>query len=386
MDRIILHSDLNNFFASVECAKKPELSDKCVAVCGSSAERHGIVLAKNQNAKKFGIKTGEVIWKAKQKCPDLIIVEPDFTSYHKYSKLVQSIYYSYTDLIEPFGIDECWLDVTGSTSLFGSGEEIADKIRKHVKAETNLTVSVGVSFNKIFAKLASDMKKPDAVTSIPRENFKNIIWPLPACDLLGVGRKTAATLTKHNVLTIGDIAATDPECLESWLGKSGIMLWQYANGLEASPVVSCKEQPGVKSIGHGSTTPNDLTSNEEVFKLISFLTNEISDKLKCEKKLAGGVSVTVKNCFFKTSEFQTTLPTPTQSGTVISKAAGELFASKYKWENDIRTVTVTAINLSSKSDCHQTSLFENTKENEKLLKLENCIDEIRSRFGDDIIK
>jgi len=386
MDKIILHSDLNNFYASVECVKNPELATKCVAVCGSAADRRGIVLAKNQNAKKFGVKTGEVIWQAKRKCPDLVTVSPDFQSYYKYSQLVRSIYYSFTDLIEPFGIDECWLDVTGSTALFGSGEEIADKIRRTVKKETNLTVSVGVSFNKIFAKLASDMKKPDAVTSIPRSDFKNIIWSLPAGDLLGVGRRTNATLQKHNIITIGDLAATDPKCLEIWLGKSGNMLWQYANGLDVSPVISTQEQSSAKSVGHGTTCPKDLTVDEEVFSLISFLTHEISYKLKRDKMVAGGVSVSVKDCFFKTTEFQTTLSTPTQSSTIIARAASELFSNRYNWENDIRAVTVTAINLSSKNQCQQTSLFSDTKENEKALKLERCIDEIRSRFGDNIIK
>ncbi len=384
MDKIVLHSDLNNFYASVECVKNPGLRDKCVAVCGSSALRHGIVLAKNQNAKKFGVKTGEVIWQAQRKCPELVIVQPDFESYRKYSEIVRKIYYSYTDIIEPFGIDECWLDVTGSTALFGSGREIAEKIRNQVKRETGLTVSVGVSFNKIFAKLASDMKKPDAVTVIPKEDFKKI-WDLPAGDLLGVGRRTGETLRKHNILTIGDIARADITCLQSWLGKAGKMLWTYANGLDTSPVVPNEKQEKVKSVGHGTTTPEDLKNCDEVFKVMSYLTEEISCKLKHENLMASGVSVTVKDCFFNISDFQTILQTPTQSSSIIAKEAYKLFDQKYKWENDIRSITVTAINLIHTDSCMQLSLFENTEETEKLLKLENCIDEIRSKYGDKII-
>lgn len=384
MDRIILHSDLNNFYASVECVKNPELKNSCLAVCGSGANRHGIVLAKNQNAKKYGVKTGDVIWQAKAKCPDLIIVEPDFPSYYRYSEIVRKIYYSFTDMIEPFGIDECWLDVTGSTSLFGSGEEIANKIREKVKNETGLTVSVGVSFNKIFAKLASDMKKPDAVTVISKDDFKKI-WSLPASDLLGVGKSTNNILKKHNINTIGDIARSDITCLRSWLGKNGEVLWQYANGLDLSPVVSVENQEEVKSVGHGATTPHDLKCTEEVTRLINFLTEEISAKLKRRSLLACGVSVTIKDCLFSSREFRTTLDSPTQSSTLLARAAAHLFEARYKWENDIRAVTVTAVNLIH-SDTHiQTSLFQSTEETEKLLKLENCIDDIKARYGNSII-
>lgn len=384
MDRIILHSDLNNFYASVECVKNPALKNECVAVCGSGANRHGIVLAKNQNAKKYGIKTGDVIWQAKQKCPDLVIVEPDFPSYYKYSEIVRKIYYSFTDMIEPFGIDECWLDVTGSTSLFGSGEEIANKIREKVKRETSLTVSVGVSFNKIFAKLASDIKKPDAVTVINRYDLEKV-WKLPASDLLGVGKSTKEKLLKHNINTIGDIAVADITCLKSWLGKSGEMLWHYANGLDASPVVSVENQEEVKSVGHGTTTPQDLKTPEEVTRLMHYLTEEISLKLKRRSLLACGVSVTVKDCLFTSKEFRTQLDTPTHSSTLLARAASSLFKNRYKWENDIRAITVTAINLVHSDTCIQTSLFQSTAETEKLLRLENCIDDIKSRYGDKII-
>ncbi|EKC56817.1 Nucleotidyltransferase/DNA polymerase involved in DNA repair, partial [human gut metagenome] len=228
--------DMNNFYASVECMLNPALKEYPVAVCGSVEERHGIVLAKNYKAKAFDVKTGDTVWQAQQKCRDLVIVPPHYEEYIKYSKLARSVYERYTDQVEPYGMDECWLDITGTGSLFGSPVEVANKIRETIKFELGLTISVGVSFNKIFAKLGSDMKKPDAVTVIPKDTFREKIWKLPSADLLGVGRATQRTLDSYGIRTIGALAQTDPEFLRSVLEKNGVALWNYANGNDLSLV------------------------------------------------------------------------------------------------------------------------------------------------------
>ncbi len=234
MLRSILHCDMNNFYASVECMLDPALKKYPIAVCGSVEERHGIVLAKNYKAKAFDVKTGDAVWQAKQKCKDLVVVPPHYEEYIKYSKLARSVYERYTDQVEPYGMDECWLDISGTESLFGSPEKVANEIRETMKFELGLTISVGVSFNKIFAKLGSDMKKPDAVTVIPKDTFKEKIWGLPAADLLGVGRATQRVLDSYCIRTIGDLANTDPEFLRRRLGKNGVVLWNYANGNDLS--------------------------------------------------------------------------------------------------------------------------------------------------------
>lgn len=235
-DSVILHSDLNSFYASVEMMLDPSLRGKAVAVCGSTEDRHGIVLAKSDLAKKAGIKTGMVNWEARQLCKDLIVVPPHYDQYLKYSKLTQAIYQRYTDLIEPFGMDECWLDVTGS-NLYGSGKEIAEKIRKSCREELGLTVSIGVSYNKIFAKLGSDMKKPDAITEISRETFKEKVWPLDCSEMIYCGRATSAKLAKYGIHTIGEVAAAEPAFLKRLLGVNGLALWNYANGTDTSRVI-----------------------------------------------------------------------------------------------------------------------------------------------------
>ena len=263
MQRVILHCDMNNFYASVECMLNPELKNKPVAVCGSVEERHGIVLAKNYAAKAFGVSTGEAIWQAKQKCQDLVIVEPHYEQYMKFSKLARGIYGRYTDQIEPYGMDECWLDVTGSGCM-GTGFEIADEIRRTVKFELGLTISAGVSFNKIFAKLGSDMKKPDAITCIEADSFREKIWCLPASDLLGVGRATEKILSGYGIQTIGEFASTSDDFLKCRLGKNGLAIKKYANGLDDSPVMRSDFVSPVKSIGHGITTMQDLENNAEV--------------------------------------------------------------------------------------------------------------------------
>ncbi|NLB80658.1 MAG: DNA polymerase IV [Clostridiaceae bacterium] len=381
MKKVILHSDLNNFYASVECLNNPDLKDKFVAVCGSQRDRHGIVLAKNQAAKKMGVQTGEAIWQAQQKCPNLVIVPPNFDEYLKYSKIVRDIYYRYTDLIEPFGMDECWLDVTGSTGLFGSGKQIAYQIKEKVKNETGLTVSVGVSFNKIFAKLGSDIKKPDAVTCIEKDLFKYQIGELPASALLGVGRATAKKLKKCNINTIEDLANTDPKYLKTWFGINGVRLWQYANGLDDSNVAPFDYVSPIKSIGHGITCVSDLVSADEIWRVVLELTKDISHKLRNNELLAGGISIAIKDNSLFYKEYQRRINTPTHSIMEIAKEAFLLFRENYKWEKDIRAVTVRAINLVSEHTFQQISFMSDESKRQKREKTETAMEEICNRFG-----
>ena len=276
--RTILHSDLNNFYASVEVMKNPDYRDVPLVVTGSVEDRHGIVLAKNQLAKNLGVKTGEVLWEARRKCGEnLVRVTADFYSYNRVSKAVKAIYGRFTNHIESFGIDECWLDVTDSVKNFGNGEEIAEKIRKAVKEEIGVTVSIGVSFNKIFAKLGSDMKKPDAITVIDKNNYKETVWKLPAKDLLYVGRATEKKLKSIGISTIGDIANTDVKILTSLLGVWGKTLHTYANGEDDTPVADVRSV--AKSIGNSLTDYKDLTNFDEVKTLILLISESVSSRL-----------------------------------------------------------------------------------------------------------
>ena len=385
MERIILHCDINNCYASIECAENPALRGKPVAVCGDVEERHGIVLAKSLEAKAYGVQTGETVWKAKTKCPNLSIVRPHFDLYMKYPKAVRDIYYRFTDQIESFGIDECWLDVTGSTKLFGSGIEIANKIRSAVSAELGITISVGVSFNKVFAKLASDLKKPDAVTCIEKKLFKKIVWPLPVSDLIGVGRRTAKTLNSLYIKTIGDLAKEPPEHLQKILGKCGLLLWKYANGLENSPVTDCDFSSPVKSIGHGITTPSNLKHNNEVWHVIFALSETIGKKLRSNRLAASGIQISVRDSEFKTHEFQCMLPAPTQSSLAVSRQAFCLFSKKYAWTHDIRSVSVRAINLVPYGTPYQLDLWGDAFKMNKVEKIEDTMDKLQERFGSKII-
>ena len=296
MERVILHSDLNNCYASIECMLHPELRGKYIAVCGSTEERHGIVLAKNQLAKQCGVKTGDVIWEARQKCPQLTIVPPHMDQYLKFSKLVRSIYLRYSPEVESFGIDESWISLTGSPLLKNrTPVEIANEIRETVKAEVGLTVSIGVSFNKIFAKLGSDMKKPDAVTEIRPDTFREQVWPLPASDLLYVGRATEEKLRRYCIHTIGDLAQTDKDFLIRLLGVNGEKLWSYANGLDSSRVMPCDYELPIKSIGHGITCTEDLVSEYEVRCVFRELSQEVGLKLRKNKLAAMGVRIAVRD-------------------------------------------------------------------------------------------
>lgn len=380
-ERVILHADMNNFYASVECMLNPSLKGHPVAVGGDVENRHGIILAKNYEAKKFGIQTGEALWQAKQKCPKLIIVPPHYEEYLKYSQLAHSIYAEYTDLIEPYGMDEVWMDVTGSTKVFGNGEHIANQLRERIKYELGLTISVGVSFCKVFAKLGSDLKKPDAVTVIPKDTFREILWDLPASDMIGVGRATEKFLSSYGIHTIGELANAYPDLIQRKLGKNGMVLLAFANGEDRSKVAPQDYEPPMKSIGHGITTMQDLENDAEVWNIILALTQDIGHKLQAYNKNAAGVAIYIRDNQLHINQWQCRLPVRTHSAAVIAKEAYRLFERSYEWNYPIRSVTVRAINLCSQDLPEQLGFFSDAAAVERKEKLETVIEDIRRRFG-----
>lgn len=386
MSRVILHCDCNNFFASVETVLNPSYRGVPLAVCGSEAARHGIVLAKNEIAKKHGIVTAETVYSAKKKCPNLVIAEPHYDEYNKFSKRVNEIYSRYTDIIEPFGIDESWLNVTASQKLFGSGEEIADKIRCDVKRELGITVSVGVSFNKVFAKLGSDYKKPDAVTVINEENFRDIIFPLPVSDLLYVGKKTSEALKAMGIRTIGELAKTSRELLTTRFGKSGDLLYRYANGLDDSPVEALRND--AKSVSNGFTFRHDLVGREECKTAIEYLSEEIGRRLRAQRQLCSTVSITIKDEYLRTIQRQRTLSSPTDISKEISDLAYAILLDEWSEEKPIRMITVSASNLVRRDmSAVQISMFDDglTERRKKGEKKENAVDKIRQKYGNQAI-
>ncbi len=383
--RTILHSDLNNFYASVEVMKNPDLKGVPIAVCGSVEDRHGIVLAKNQMAKEYGVKTGEVLWQARKKCPKLVNVPVDFPSYIAVSHKVREIYGRFTDRIEPFGIDECWLDVTNSVKIFGSGEQIAEKIRKIVKKEIGVTVSIGVSFNKVFAKLGSDMKKPDAVTVITPENYKQKVWSLAVEDLLYVGRATKKKLNFVGIHTIGDLATTDEKFITRLLGAWGKTLYTNANGLDVTPVIAKGEESNLKSIGNSMTDYKDLTCFDEVKTLLLLLSESVAARLR-ESGLgrAKTVKITVTDNKLQTFGKQITLTTPTKTASEIALVAYDLFESLYKWENPVRGAGVSVSNFTLGAEQLSFDFDGNKRKKQDLL--DTAVDKIRAKYGNNSLQ
>ena len=381
MERAILHSDLNCFYASVEMMLDPRLRGKAVAVCGCTEDRHGIVLAKSEKAKRAGVKTGMVNWEAKQCCRDLIIIPPQYDQYLKYSKLTQAIYQRYTDMVEPFGMDECWLDVTGSRYVCGDARMIAENIRRSVKEELGLTVSIGVSFNKVFAKLGSDLKKPDAITEISPESYKEKVWPLPCSDMIYCGPATTKKLAQYGIHTIGDVAVCDPLFLKGLLGVNGLALWTYANGRDHSRVMHKDFVSPVKSVGHGITCVSDLENEEEVWKVIFALSQDIGHRLRLHNLATRTVQVHVRGNDLFGSQYQCKLPLKTQLPSEIAAAAFRSFKERYSWNTKVRAVTVRAIELSPKDSAEQLTLFDNVQHRMTMEKVQDAVEEIRGRFG-----
>ena len=388
-DRIILHCDLNCLFASVELLDKPALQNVPVAVCGDPASRHGIILAKNEPAKRMGVQTAETVWQAKQKCPHLILLPPHHSLYADYSRRVNTIYGQYTDLVEPFGIDESWLDVTGSLHLFGGdARQLADDIRARLRQDLRLTISVGVSFNKVFAKLGSDYKKPDATTVISRENWRDMVWPLPVGDLLFVGRAARRTLSQFGVETIGQLAACKPELLEQLMGKAGLQLYRYANGLDDAPVRPQHEQEPVKSVGNSTTFPENLTRWEQVRGGLQMLCDSVAARLRQQGLYCGGVAVGVRDAQFRTVSRQMRLPGPTHLMRDIYGAALELTGRIWKAPNPVRLLSVTALYITDSADSYQQLDLlagDATARDRRQEQLESAMDAIRGKYGRDAI-
>ena len=385
MDRIILHCDLNCFYASVELLSHPDLRELPVAVCGDPTSRHGIILAKNESAKRFGVKTAETIWQAKKKCPDLVLLPPHHNLYREYSRKVNAIYDEYTDLVEPFGIDESWLDVTNSLHLFGGdAKALADTLRERMKRELGLTLSDGVSFNKVFAKLGSDYKKPDATTVISRENWREIVRPLPVGDLLYVGGAARRLLSQYGITTIGELADCSVDMLETLMGKMGVQLHGYANGLDAEPVRSRYDAEPVKSVGNGTTFSQNLTTREEVHAGIAMLADSVATRLRHAGLYACGVAVTVRDPEFKDRSRQKQLSSPTHLIRDLTDQAMELVHELWKPPAPIRALTVTAIHLVAEDSAYeQVDLFTASAapKREKREQLEHAMDRIRGKYG-----
>ncbi len=380
--RVILHSDLNAFYASVECLYRPELREVPMAVCGDPLKRHGIVLAKNELAKKIGVKTGEAIWEAESKCPGLTLVAPQGRLYQRYSQLVRSIYEEYTPYVESFGIDECWLDITASGR---DGYEVAEELRLRIHREIGLTVSIGVSFNKIFAKLGSDLKKPNAVTEIRSDNFRELVWPLPVRDLLFVGRQTERKLTLMNVRTIGDLARCGPEFLQKRLGKWGLMLWQSAMGLDQQSVARSGDYPPVKSVGNSMTAIRDLHTETEVKLVFMRLSEEVAMRLREQGLFCSTIQISMRDNELFSFERQRKLSRPTQCAFVILEAAMSLYNDQQYKNRPLRSLGVRGVDLSWEEGGRQISFLPEAEYEERWLEVERTVDDLRERYGEEAV-
>jgi len=381
--RAVLHCDINNFYASVECLSHPEYRDVPMAVCGDRDKRHGIVLAKNMHAKLMGVKTGEKISDALNKCPDLKIASPHADEYLDFSHAANDIYKRYTNMIEPFGLDESWLDITASTSHFNDSKKIADSIRETIKFELGVTLSIGVSFNKVFAKLGSDMKKPDAITIISPDNYKEVVWPLDIKELLYVGPATKRHLYKMGLHTIGDVAACSPEYLEEYLGKHGRTIHRFAAGLENSPVMPADFHDTVKSVGNSITTPHDITDIQYAKQIIYMLCEKVGQRMR-EQELCGSIlQISIKTTDLKTTEHQYTLAEPVCTTGIIARTALELLDECWDHSTPLRALGVRMCNVESASQYRQRTLFSSQIDREE--SLDRCLDVLRCRFGSKII-
>ncbi len=382
MERVILHCDLNNFYASVECSQNPILWTKPVAVTGNPRTRHGIILAKNEVAKSFGVKTAQTIWEAKQLCPNLICLPPQFELYQQYSKRVREIYKRFTDKVESFGPDECWLDVTHSQKLFGDGETIANTIRESVKKEVGLTISVGVSFNKYFAKLGSDLKKPDATTVISKENFKQKIWDMPADVLIFIGKRTYLKLQKLNIHTIGDLANADENLLKQQFGILGSQYKRIASGQDDTEITHQDFLDETKSVGNGMTAIRDLNTREEVEILVLTLAEKVTFRMR-QAHLSGRTArLSIRNSDLTHKSHSITRNTPIDNANDFAKMCMELF-DKY-WSHlapySIRSIRISMSNLTQTDTAQQIDLFDFEK-TAKLKKLNQSLDKIRDKYG-----
>nr|WP_320025349.1 DNA polymerase IV [uncultured Acetobacterium sp.] len=386
MERVILHSDINSFYANVECLYHPEIRNLPVAVGGNPEKRHGIILAKNQKAKEAGVKTGEALWQARQKCPNLVVMPPNYELYLRFSRLARKIYNRYSNQVEPFGLDESWFDVTNSVKIHGSGEEIAQKVSQDIQNDLGITVSIGVSWNKIFAKFGSDYQKPNAITVITRDNYKKIIWSQEVGDLLYIGRSTKKKLMKYGIYTIGQLAQTSPDFLVLQLGKMGMVLWRFANGLDDSPVKPFNEQYNgneriLKSIGNSITTPRDLKDLKDVKFIIYMLTESVAMRLRETGCYCLTVAIHVRNKELESFTRQMKLSKPSDLTKEIAEAAIVLFENNYDFSSDIRSMGVRVTDLVPDSTPIQLDVFGNEEIRMRQARLDDAVDDLRKRFG-----
>ena len=379
--RVILHSDINACYAAIEHLHRPELNGKPLAVGGDPEARHGIVLTADYIAKKYGVKTGMALWQAKQVCPELNIVSPRMDLYLRFSRMAHEIYGEYTDLQEPYGVDESWLDVTSSSSLKGDGYKIAKEISNRMKSELGITVSIGVSFNKIFAKLGSDYKKPDAITTMYEDEFKSKAWALPVSDLLYVGRSTNQKLARFGIKTIGDLAQTDEHLLMSHLGKMGGILWGFANGYDDSPVKMEHTHAPIKSIGNSTTTPRDLETDEDVKIVLYILAESVAARLRDNGFKCRVVEISVRDNELYSFTRQHKIDHATNITGEIATEAYRIFKENYNWRKPIRSVGVRGADLVNDNYWEQMDLFSSVEQREKQMKLDDAVDTIRRRFG-----
>lgn len=379
--RTILHADLNSCYASVECAVNPALRDVPLAVGGNKELRHGIILAKNELAKKAGVQTGEAIWQAQKKCPHLVIVEPHYALYKQYCERAREIYLQYTDCVESFGPDECWLDVTGSLHLFGSGEKIAHEIRNRIREELQVTVSVGVSWNKTFAKFGSDYKKPDAVTVITPENYRHIVWPCPTGDLLFVGRATQQRLRNRGIFTVGDIVESGLETMKSTLGKNGETLYMAAAGMDFSPVKRYYEADPVKSVGNSATPARDLKNEADARLLLYILSDSVARRLRVYGLSCTGVQLYLRDTQLNTLERQLQFAKTVSTAYEICNAGLLLLRRHWDFVLPLRSIGIRAIGLQTAQPGIQTCLFAEERRLQNKEILECTADRIRERFG-----
>ena len=368
-------------YASVEMLYHPEYAGYPLAVGGDPEARHGIVLTANYVAKKKGVKTGQALWQAKMACPDLVIVPPRMDLYLRFSSLLREIYGEYTDLVEPYGCDEALLDITDSAALKGEGRKIAMEINRRVKKELGITVSIGISWNKIFAKLGSDYKKPDGITVFSKENYKEQLWRLPAADLLYVGRSTRNTLDRYGIQTIGELALADSKFLERLFGKMGLVLYSFANGWDESPVSAQGYEAPIKSIGNSTTTPRDLENNLDVQIVLMALAESVAARLRKHGFKCKVVSITIRDNGLYSFSRQKKLERPTDITNEIMTAAYLLFKENYNWNHPIRSLGIRAENLVLADVPVQLDLFISEEQREKQEKMDQAVDEIRRRFG-----
>lgn len=396
MNRAILHSDCNCFYASVELLYHPELRGKPVAVGGDSEARHGIVLTADYTAKRHGVKTGMALWQARQACPDIIFLPPRMDLYLRFSRMAQEIYAEYTDKREPYGIDESWLDVTDSVSLKGDGYHIAQEISSRMKKELGITVSVGVSFNKIFAKLGSDYKKPDAITTMNKDEYRDKAWPLPVSDLLYVGSATNNKLRSMGIRTIGDLARTEETLLVRKLGKMGSILWAFANGYDESPVKLENTSAPIKSVGNSTTTPKDMETDEDVKIVLYILAESVAARLRENGFRCRTVEISIRDKDLLHFSKQVKLQNASNITREIAEAGYKLYKESYRmpadehelknsrpefYQKPLRSIGIRGTDLVTDYFWEQLDMFMDPQAREKQMKVDAAVDNIRKRFG-----